>query len=241
MKKSMGGWVITTAMLLTLGVIYGLSTNPKSSGAAGEAETPASVAKPQSRQIAASSSTAAASVERQSLAPNNLLANAFEFLDLIPVGHAAPDFTAKTAYNKPFRFSSLKGHKNAVLVFYQGSFCPVCGKQLEDIQAHLADFKAQDAEIIAISADDTAHAMQSVGEHGLQFTVLPDADKTIIKRYGVANVGREGIAWPALYIVDKAGKVRLSYADSQGHRMQSEEILPTLSKISGKPIASKGL
>jgi peroxiredoxin len=233
MKKPMGSWVLTTALLLSLGVIYGLSTNPKTTTGTGEAETPKAAQK-----VAANLPAGASTNPAQSLAPN-LQVNAYEFLDIIPVGHSAPDFTAKTAYNKPFRFSSLKGHKNAVIVFYQGSFCPVCGKQLEDIQSHLADFKAKDTEVIAISADDAAHAVQSVGEHGLQFTVIPDAGKTIIKRFGVANVGKEGIAWPALYIVDKAGKVRFAFASADGHRMHSDEILPELSKINSKAPAVK--
>jgi peroxiredoxin len=171
-----------------------------------------------------------------SLTPSavDIQSHAYEFLDLIPVGHSAPDFTAQTALKKPFHLGSLKGHKNAVIVFYQGSFCPVCGKQLENLQANLDAFKALDTEIIAISADDTSHAMQSIGEHGLQFTVIPDSTKTLIKKYGVSNVGKEGIAWPALYIIDKSGKVRLSFAKEDGHRMHSEEILPLLKQINSK-------
>lgn len=160
--------------------------------------------------------------------------HAYEFLDLIPVGHVAPDFTAKTAFKKPFHLGSLKGHKNAVLVFYQGSFCPVCGKQLENLQANADAFKALDTEIVAISADDMAHAMQSIGEHGLQFTVIPDSEKVLIKKYGVSNVGKDGIAWPALYIIDKNGKVRLSFAKEDGHRMHSDEILPLLKQMNKK-------
>jgi len=168
-----------------------------------------------------------------SLSPN-LQMHAYEFLDLVPVGHMAPDFTAKTAYKKPFRLASLKGHKNAVIIFYQGSFCPVCGKQLENFQANLDKFKTLDTEIIAVSADDATHAMQSIAEHGLQFTVIPDTDKSVIKKFGVSNVGKEGLAWPAMYIIDKTSKVRLSFAKDDGHRMHSDEVLPILNQIAGK-------
>src|SRR5205085_5764626 len=130
----------------------------------------------------------------------------------------APDFTAHTAEGKIIRLSEFKGKKNLVLVFYQGSFCTVCGAQLTNIQNHLSAFKAQDAEVIAISADDQQHAMQSVGEHGLTFNVVPDANKAIIKQFGIGNVSKKGIAWPSLFVVDKKGIVKLSYADAEGHR-----------------------
>lgn len=162
-------------------------------------------------------------------------AEAYDALRPVSIGKKAPDFTAKTAEGKTIRLSSFKGKKNLVLVFYQGSFCTVCAAQLSNIQSHLSAFKAQDAEVIAISADDMEHAQQSVGEHGLTFNVVPDANKQIISRFGVANASHRGIAWPSLFVVDKKGVVKLSYASEDGHRLHSNEILPVLSKLTGKP------
>jgi len=162
-------------------------------------------------------------------------ADAYAALRPIQLGKKAPDFMAKTTEGKAIRLSNFKGKKNLVLVFYQGSFCSVCGAQLSNIQNHLSAFRAQDTEIIAISADDREHALQSVGEHGLTFNVVPDADKQIISRFGVANISKKGIAWPSLFVVDKKGTVKLSYASEDGHRLHSNEILPVLSKLTGKP------
>ncbi len=162
-------------------------------------------------------------------------ADAYDALRPIAIGKKAPDFTARTAEGKAIRLSEFKGKKNLVLVFYQGSFCSVCAAQLSNIQNHLSAFRAQDAEVIAISADDREHALQSVGEHGLTFNVVPDADKQIISRFGVANIAKKGIAWPSLFVVDKKGVVKLSYASEDGHRLHSNEILPVLSRLTGKP------
>ena len=162
-------------------------------------------------------------------------ADAYDALHPVAIGKKAPDFTARTAEGKAIRLSDFKGKKNLVLVFYQGSFCSVCAAQLSNIQNHLSAFRAQDAEVIAISADDREHALQSVGEHGLTFNVVPDADKQIISRFGVANIAKKGIAWPSLFVVDKKGVVKLSYASEDGHRLHSNEILPVLSRLTGKP------
>jgi peroxiredoxin len=233
MKKQAGIWIVVTCLMLVAGIVYALSMNPPS-GSAGDAllspgEAPQAAVPP---QVAAAPSAQPA----VSLSPNLSRTDAYALIDPIPVGHAAPDFSARMADGKPIRLSGFKGKKNLVIVFYQGSFCTVCGEQLTNLQSRLSDFKKQDAEIIAISADDAAHAQQSVGEHGLTFPVVPDQEKAIIKRFGVANVSRQGIAWPSLFVVDKRGLVRLSYADRDGHRLHSDEILPVLVKVTGKPL-----
>ena len=165
--------------------------------------------------------------------------DAYEYLDLVPVGHAAPNFVAKTAEGKPIQLKDFKGKKNVVMIFYQGSFCSVCAAQLSNVQKHITDYQKQDAEVLAISSDKPANAMKSVGENGLSFPVIPDSDLKIIKAYGTANIGKHldghNIAWPVVYVVDKQGMVRVAYADAHGNRLHSSDILPYLSKITGKP------
>jgi peroxiredoxin len=180
---------------------------------------------------------AAKPAARANASPDLNYTDAQSFLDPIPVGRKVPDFSLMNATTgKPFKLSAHEGKKNLVLVFYQGSFCPVCGHQLENLQRHLADFKQQDAEIVAISADDLSSAKRTVGEHGLSFNVLADPDHKVIKLFGVSNIGKRGIAWPASFVLDKQGKVRLSVADPAGKRLHSNELLPPLAKLTGKPV-----
>ncbi len=226
MKKQASVWLIVSFLILAVGIVYALSTStPPQPG--GSAKT-----SPQTQ------STVTPTPERTTelaMSPDLSKVDAYEFLDPVPTGKPAPNFTAQTAQGKTIHLSDFKGKKNVVLVFYSGSFCSVCGAQLTNLQNHLTDYKTQDAEIIAISADDKAHAMESVGEHGLSFNVVPDADKKLIKQFGVSNISKGGMAWPSLFIVDKKGIVQLSYASKEGHRLHSNEILPKLSKITGKP------
>jgi mycoredoxin-dependent peroxiredoxin len=229
-------WLVITCLVLAIGVVYALSITPSTKTDTGDAAVVSATNEDTHASSATTGTTAVAEAPAVSLSPDLTKTDAFEFLDPAPLGKQAPDFSAKTADGKTIRLSDFKGKKNVVLVFYQGSFCSVCGAQLTNIQSHLSDFKAQDAEIIAISADDKLHAMQSVGEHGLTFNVVPDADKSIIQKFGIANVSKKGIAWPSLFVIDKKGLVQLNYASREGHRMHSNEILPVLSKITGKPV-----
>jgi peroxiredoxin len=190
----------------------------------------------QQEQVQEPAATPSAQTPEQSSAqeivsPDITRMNPFDYLDLIPAGRPAPNFTHTAADGKRISLADFKGKKNVVLIFYQGSFCPVCGHQLESFQTRLDELNKLDTEIIAISADDAAHARQSVGEHGLSFAVIPDAEKDIIKKYGVENIVRDGIAYPSLYIVDKQGNIRFSFANQEGKRLQSGEVIPELKKI----------
>ena len=158
----------------------------------------------------------------------------YQFVKAVPQGKPAPDFTVKTAAGDTLKLSEFKGKKNVVLIFYQGHFCAICGKQLNNIQFHIQDFRNQDAEIIAISADDIKHAQLTLGERGLSFHVVPDPNKDLIALYGVKNTSKN-IAWPSAFVIDKKGTVILSYASEDGHRLHSSDFLPVLSKITGKP------
>src|SRR6266568_1648669 len=69
----------------------------------------------------------------------------------------APDFTVRDMKNQVFSLTDYKG-KNIVLVFYIGDSCLPCFQQLGELQNHLAEIRALDAEVIAIAS----HGQQDV-------------------------------------------------------------------------------
>jgi peroxiredoxin len=219
MKASWNVWMVTLLLVGAIAWVSFLGGQPQPGEPVVEAAAPVKA------------------VSQPTVTPDLTKVDPTQFLAPIPVGRKAPDFQAIDAMTgKPLRLSDFKGKKNVVLVFYQGSFCPVCGKQLEDLQSNLKQFQGQDTEIMAISADPQQQAQQTLGEHGLSFRVLPDPSKAIIQKFGVANITKGGIAWPSAFIVDKAGVVRLSVAEPDGRRLKSQDLLPVLSKVTGKPV-----
>jgi len=218
------GVVLGSFLFFGLGTIFILSQQPQSPSFAASG----SVKKPIPGQLPAAT------------APDVSTLDPFNFLEVIPVGKPAPDFKVTDADGSPVQLSQFKGKKNVVLVFYQGHFCHVCGAQLSNFQKHFNLFQQQDADILAISADDKSLAEQTLGEKGLSFHIIPDPQKVVINRFGVSNIAKKGIAWPSVYVVDKKGVVRFSYADYDGKRLHSGDILPVLSKITGKPAPKIG-
>jgi mycoredoxin-dependent peroxiredoxin len=159
------------------------------------------------------------------------LSEAYTLLTPVPVGQKAPDFSERDGNGKPVRLNDFRGKKNVVLIFYQGSFCHVCGKQLESFQTLLDNFSKNNTEVIGISADDDLHTQETIGEHGITFSLIPDPQKAIIKLYGVPNLAKKGLAWPALFIVDKRGIITTSYTAKDSHRLSGPETLSLIQKI----------
>ena len=204
--------------LLSIGVVMQLVRNTPTEAASKPVAIPGLGSSP------ASSSKMIATPDLTKVDPHS-------FLDPIPLGKAAPEFSVTTATGEKLHLSDYKGKKEVVMIFYQGSFCHVCAKQLMDIQSHYSDFQANDTEILAISADDKKHAMMSVADLGLSFPVIPNADKSLISQYGVGNIVKQGIAWPSVFVIDKAGNVQLSFADRSGKRLHTNEIMPVIKRL----------
>jgi thioredoxin-dependent peroxiredoxin len=241
MAKTLNVFVIALLLVASVGGIWYLSgVNPSTGKATGGSITTGSIAQgtssTTSAAVAPSNSLAtdaeeSASEEVAMVTPDLSKVDAYEFLDLLPVGRTAPPIQQQDASGQPFQLKDYAGKKNVVLVFYQGHFCSVCAHQLQGIQNQYADFKNLNTEVVAISADDATLAQKTQGENGLSFKVLPDSTKRLIEAYGVRNIGRDNIAWPSAYIVDKKGTVRLAFADKSGKRMQASELLTELIKI----------
>ena len=84
---------------------------------------------------------------------------------LIP-GMPAPEFAAATAAGSRWELGSRTGSSTGLLtqarmtllIFYRGSFCSYCRRNLEDFDAHARDFSDRGVDVIFASADDEAQA-----------------------------------------------------------------------------------
>ena len=78
------------------------------------------------------------------------------------------------------------------------------------LQAHRKEIQDLKGEIVAISSDELPTAIVTKSSLGLKFTILPDPDKKIIRLYHVLHP-EEGVARPAVFILDSKGFVRYRY------------------------------
>jgi len=80
-----------------------------------------------------------------------------------------------------------------------------------DLRDHYQDFQARNAEILALAVHDQSVAETVARVTGAPFPILADPDHAVAEAYGVYNLLGDGIATPAVFIVDTAGQIVWSY------------------------------
>lgn len=79
----------------------------------------------------------------------------------------------------------MKSKESTVLVFYRGSWCPYCMKQLESIEKDLSD--TIKANLVAISVDKLSVAKKMKAKYKLDFQVVSDPKAISLKAFKIAN------------------------------------------------------
>jgi peroxiredoxin Q/BCP len=123
----------------------------------------------------------------------------------ISVGDQAPDFSLVGTGNVTHSLNAYKG-KTVVLVFYPGDNTPVCTKQLVCYNNELAQFSELDAQVLALSSQDLESHEKFAAQHGFQFPLLADTEKSVARAYGV--LGPLGIPRRSVFVIDASGVVR---------------------------------
>ena len=125
--------------------------------------------------------------------------------DLLPVGSAAPDFTAATSDGKTVRLSELRGRKRVVLVFYPGDYTPVCTSQLCSFRDNWQALAADNAVVYGINpaSAETHHGFAQ--QNRLPFPLLADSRGEIAGSYGCRALF--GIIKRTVYVLDAQGRV----------------------------------
>jgi peroxiredoxin (alkyl hydroperoxide reductase subunit C) len=133
------------------------------------------------------------------------------------VAKKAPDFAAPavTAYNvidENFHSSSLRG-RYVILLFYPLDFTFVCPTEILAFDQALEDFRARDAEIVAVSIDSAYSHLawkRTPTDRGgigpVRITLVSDIHKSIASSFGVLH--ESGVALRGLFLIDREGIVR---------------------------------
>ncbi len=148
------------------------------------------------------------------------------------VGKKAPQFSAAAVVNggefvNDFTLEQFAGEKYVVLFFYPKDFTFVCPTELHAFQAKLAEFKALNTEVVAVSTDtEQSHwgwlqlGKDQGGIKGVTYPIVADTNKTISANYDVLagsyfydeneELCAEGemIAYRGLFLIDKDQLVR---------------------------------
>jgi peroxiredoxin len=127
------------------------------------------------------------------------------FLSGLAVGSEAPDFTLLEAPGKSVTLSNELQKGPVVLVFYPADFTSVCQEELCRFRDVLADYNNMGANVLGISVDGIFSHKAFKEANDIEYTLLSDWDKTVIKDYDIVHedfVGMKEVAKRSVFVVD---------------------------------------
>lgn len=129
----------------------------------------------------------------------------------ITKGQKAPDFTLFDSDKNEVTLSELQGN-NVVLLFYPLAFTGVCTKEMCSVRDNMAVYNDANAKVLGISVDNVFVQDKFKQEHDLQFPLLADYNKEVIKKYDVVHdtfaFGMQEVGKRAAFVIDKEGTVQ---------------------------------
>jgi peroxiredoxin len=86
--------------------------------------------------------------------------------------------------------------------------------------------------VVALSVDGVADAANMVDLVGAEYPVLADSDTQVAREYGVFDLLGDGVAAPAVFIVDPGGEVVSWYIGQNiADRPSADDIIAGLEQI----------
>ena len=155
--------------------------------------------------------------------------------DSVDVGRKGPDFTLYDFELKPRKLSEFLG-KKVVLAFYPGAFTPICTKEMCTFRDSIAKLNELDAQVMGISVNDPFANKAWAEQNTLNFPLLSDYNREVIKLYDVATENLAGLkgytaAKRAIFIIDREGTVCYKWiSDDPTKELNYEEINKTLTQ-----------
>jgi peroxiredoxin len=131
------------------------------------------------------------------------------------VGQKAPQFTLVNTDLKAVSLSGFSG-KNVVLAFYPAAFTGVCQKEMCTFRDALNDFTSANTAVLGVSVDSPFANKEFAGKNGLNFPLLSDITRDVIKQYDVvfndlAGVKGFTVAKRAVFVIDRQGVIRYKW------------------------------
>ncbi len=150
--------------------------------------------------------------------------------------------------------SKFIGNQPLVISFYRGGWCPYCNLELKALQAALPSIKELGANLIAITPETPDNSLTTKEKNELEFEVLSDLSNTYAKTLGLVfqmpeelkalyhqfgiNVDQHNgdnnyeLPIPATFVIDKSGKIVLSYIkEDYTKRLDPEDVIACLKSL----------
>ncbi len=164
------------------------------------------------------------------------------------VGAHAPSITLTGIDGSPVDLGHAFAERPTVLVFYRGSWCPFCNRQLAALGELEPELLALGYQIIAVSPDTAEGLQKMAGKNHLDYRLLSDHGMDAARAYGTAFrlspatekayrghgvsltpvPGGEGywLPVPTVYLIARDGLIKFAYSNPDYKvRLSSDALL----------------
>jgi peroxiredoxin Q/BCP len=100
-------------------------------------------------------------------------------------GSKAPDFELVDQDGRRHTLKKLLADGPLILYFYPADFTPGCTKEACSFRDLHQDLMRAKLRVVGVSPQDVASHKRFAEQHGLNFTLLADPDKSVVKAYDV--------------------------------------------------------
>lgn len=141
-------------------------------------------------------------------------------------GDKAPQFSGLDQNGTSHTLADYKG-KKLVVFFYPKASTPGCTAEACDLRDNFERFKANNYELLGVSADSAKAQTKFIEKYELPFPLLADEDKSVIQAFGVWGpkkfMGKEydGIH-RTTFVIDENGTIEevISDVKTKAHAAQ---------------------
>ncbi len=132
---------------------------------------------------------------------------------VLRLGQKVPEFSLPDADQKMRSLGEFTKQGPVVLAFFPFAFSGVCDKEMCTFRDGFGALQEAGAQLVGISVDSSYSLKAFAQTYNLQFPLLSDFNKKIVKLYGVlqdpwVGLGYKGVAKRAAMVVDRRGMLR---------------------------------
>jgi len=156
-------------------------------------------------------------------------------MSAVTVGTRVKEFTLQASGGGNWSLASAAG-KKLVIYFYPKDMTPGCTREACDFRDNLGHLRAAGAQVVGVSNDQPQLHEKFAAKYELNFPLLSDADKRVVKAYGVFKkkslYGREFMGIErTTFVIDRKGTIRKVFPKVKvdGH---AAAVLQTLKELS---------
>ncbi|MBV6417487.1 MAG: putative peroxiredoxin bcp [Steroidobacteraceae bacterium] len=126
---------------------------------------------------------------------------------MLSPGERAPEFALPDHEGRDTSLTSLLRRGALILYFYPADFTPGCTREACAIRDLHADIQKVGLTVVGVSPQDADSHRRFREQHRLPFTLLSDADKSVIRMYDVDGPLGFGVR-RATFLIDQARYIR---------------------------------